>query len=250
MVFYFTATGNSLSVAKRIDDESLSIPQVLKNGTRSFAAERIGLVFPCYHGGVPRLIERFLSQVKLDTTYLYGIVTYGAFSGGAATHLRRIGERYGLRFAYINELLMVNNYLPMYDMDRELAARPKKRIDEQVDVIVSEVANKTHMIRKSGAVMDAMRWLIGTSYDTSFEQRFVVNDNCIACGICAKVCPVANITVIDRPVYANNCQHCLACVHHCPHNAIDMKKQKSEARFINDQVRLSEIMAANNVVSA
>ncbi len=33
MVFYFTATGNSLYVAKRIDEYPVSIPQVIKNSS-------------------------------------------------------------------------------------------------------------------------------------------------------------------------------------------------------------------------
>lgn len=33
MVFYFTATGNSLYVAKCIDEYSVSIPQVIKNSS-------------------------------------------------------------------------------------------------------------------------------------------------------------------------------------------------------------------------
>ena len=34
-IFYFTATGNSLAVAKRIGDNLISIPQVIDNQTHS-----------------------------------------------------------------------------------------------------------------------------------------------------------------------------------------------------------------------
>ena len=36
MVFYFTATGNSLYVAKKFDENPMSIPQMLKNNTYDF----------------------------------------------------------------------------------------------------------------------------------------------------------------------------------------------------------------------
>ena len=44
----------------------------------------------------------------------------------------------------------------------------------------------------------------------------------------------------------NNCQRCLACTNNCPHNAIRVKKEKSKTRFINQNVKLKEIIEANN----
>lgn len=46
MVFYFTATGNSLYVAKQLDDELLSIPQELNKTDRRYKADKIGIVCP------------------------------------------------------------------------------------------------------------------------------------------------------------------------------------------------------------
>lgn len=41
-------------------------------------------------------------------------------------------------------------------------------------------------------------------------------------------------------------QFCLACVHHCPQNAVRVKGEKSRKRFKNENVSLSEILEANN----
>ncbi len=45
---FFTATGNSLYVAKRIGGELYSIPQLLKNNNYIIEDESVGFVFPCY----------------------------------------------------------------------------------------------------------------------------------------------------------------------------------------------------------
>jgi flavodoxin len=49
-IFYFTATGNSLSVAKSIADETdgnlISIPQVIDSENFHYKDDAIGLVFP------------------------------------------------------------------------------------------------------------------------------------------------------------------------------------------------------------
>ena len=44
MVFYFTGTGNSLYVAKQIEEEPLSIPQVMQTGNSEFTSDSIGIV--------------------------------------------------------------------------------------------------------------------------------------------------------------------------------------------------------------
>ena len=51
MVFYFTATGNCLYVAKQLDEERISIPQV-KPGSR-YNAEQIGVVCPIFGHEIP-----------------------------------------------------------------------------------------------------------------------------------------------------------------------------------------------------
>jgi len=64
--------------------------------------------------------------------------------------------------------------------------------------------------------------------------------------MCERVCPVDNIKVDKKPVFMNNCQQCLACAHNCPQRAISVKKEKSKARFINQNIILKEIIDAND----
>lgn len=58
-IFYFTATGNSLHVAKRLGGELYSIPKVMKNGDRKFEGDVIGIIFPCYWWRCQRLLKSF-----------------------------------------------------------------------------------------------------------------------------------------------------------------------------------------------
>ena len=64
--------------------------------------------------------------------------------------------------------------------------------------------------------------------------------------MCEKVCPIDNIKVDKKPVFKRNCQQCLACINHCPQNAIRLKSEKSKARFINKNITLREIIDSNN----
>ena len=81
-------------------------------------------------------------------------------------------------------------------------------------------------------------------------KLFYVSDDCIGCGVCKKVCPVANVTQKDnlKPIFNKECESCFACVHNCPKKAIHLKNEKSGERFRNAYVSLDEIIKANSIV--
>lgn len=65
MGFYFTATGNSLYVAKQFDanleaPNLISIPQVINNDNLSFEYETIGFVCPVFDNLPPQFVIDFI----------------------------------------------------------------------------------------------------------------------------------------------------------------------------------------------
>ena len=62
MIFYFTATGNCLYVAKEIEDNPISIPQIIHNNDLNFEDEQIGIVAPIYAGELPKLVVEFIKK--------------------------------------------------------------------------------------------------------------------------------------------------------------------------------------------
>ncbi len=88
----------------------------------------------------------------------------------------------------------------------------------------------------------------------SMVQRFtcindgVATDRCIGCGMCTLVCPIGNFHLVDGKAerYSNVCEYCLACAHHCSVKAITIASEKNtNARFINENIKVSEIIQAN-----
>ena len=66
-IYYFTATGNSLYIAKMLgniipDSKIISILQSNKKEETSLEADKIGFVFPLYYGGIPRAIHKELGN--------------------------------------------------------------------------------------------------------------------------------------------------------------------------------------------
>ena len=97
MILYFSGTGNSLSVARTLAEEtgdSLchmadALPPAGNPGTGEapvmMPARVIGLVFPVYYNDVPDAVKEFLDKVRFDpSSYIYAAVTCGGSAGNEA----------------------------------------------------------------------------------------------------------------------------------------------------------------------
>jgi len=248
--FYFTATGNSLYVAKRIGGEFCSIPQMLKQGQTSFADDAIGFVFPCHAFGLPRLVADFIARSHFEADYFFGVMTYGGSAAAALQQLETVGRSAGITFKYTNDILMVDNFFPIFGAEKALERDNTKIFEINLKQIVRDIQNRENKLKRKGklttAASQVTNRLVSTTLYAVGDRAFTVCDTCNGCGICAQVCPKGNIRFYGHPEFLHQCDCCLACIHHCPQKAIQLKFKKSSARFINPHVSLQEIIAANN----
>ncbi len=255
---YFSATGNSLCVAKRIGGELLSIPRLLAEGRFNIQDDAIGIVCPCYGWGLPRIVEEYLAKSQLKADYCFGVMTYGNICGGGLRRLEDAGRKAGIRFSYTAEILMVDNYLPMFDIDAEMAKIGSKNIETQLSAICADIAARKNRILDKGAVKNALFDLMGKGIRGAMakfwldnaDRKFYVDANCNECGVCAKVCPRRNIELNPKPEFRHHCEGCYACINNCPQKALHLKGEKSGARFRNSGVELAEIIQANDRTAA
>ena len=255
MVFYFTGTGNSLYVAKKLDEEIFSIPQRIHDEKKEYKADRIGIVCPIYGHEMPEIVKLFIKKAKFHTGYFYLVLTYGRMHGGAAELAEQYLRECGLEADYINTIKMVDNYLPTFDMNEQLALDPEKKVDEHIGIIKADIdSHKQWKQKVTQADRDWHQRYLNMRRENPIDVKdgiFRVLDHCIGCGICMRVCPTGNIWVKSQHAQytdAGNCQMCLACVQHCPENAIRLTipEKNPMARYHNGNIRLSEIVEANN----
>jgi ferredoxin len=247
--FFLSATGNSLYVARELGGTLYSIPKVLRSGQTYFADKKITIVFPCYYWGTPRLVKEFLEKVTLKADYLAVVMTYGGTAVGGLWHFQKFARRQNLRIAYAREILMVDNYLPFFDIAKELKNEPAKKIEANLRRIVVEISRNKHSIEKTPLTKQLLTLLAQFFFNRSHakdDRKFSVSNKCTGCSICALVCPVKNIQIVEqRPVYQHHCELCLACINLCPEKAIRFRKEPGTARFKNPHVSLQDLMAAN-----
>lgn len=267
IVLYFTGTGNCLYVARQLADEQtelLSIPQLMKRQRFDIEADEIGLVYPIYGHMPPYMVRQFIQKAKLKAEYKFAILTYGARKCDAVEIWDRISRKAGNSFDYINTLVMVDNWLPNFDMNEQI--KMDKHIPENLEKIAADIAGRkkwhepvTEQERKNHRGFLA---LSGLDPEKGFlmesKKYFTVTDACIGCGVCVSVCPRGNYALTSQGVKVNGeCEFCFACIQNCPQKAIRFAKNEDDpllrngeanpnARYRNENISLMDIKRANN----
>ncbi len=253
MIYYFTGTGNSLRVAqviaKQLGDTEIISMRCDPKDVSSKNAERIGFVFPVYHWTMPEYAIHFIERVKLNPkAYIFAVSTPGMINGGCQDKLEQLLEDKRCTLSYGEKVYSVANYVAMYPPFPD----PKKRVPKteiQLDSIAQEIVDKK---RKNHPQANAItRWLAPRKMQKFIEhcpsndKYFSVWDDCISCGLCAKVCPCHNIDLEKgKPVFLHQCSQCMACISFCPKQAINFPKfTRKRKKYHNPNVTIADIIS-------
>lgn len=249
IVFYFTATGNSLFIAKQLSDSPLSIPQELKKTDLTYEADEIGFVFPDYAAAVPVIVREFVEKARFKASYIFSVITFGNASVNVAEWWNDWAKAKGLHNNYINTILMVDNYLPVFDMNEQI--KIDKKTDENMAGIIGDISGHKDFIAPSEMGWFTKEMLQGMQdmhFSQMSEQLIKLDaDKCIQCTTCTEVCPRGNFSLASGGLQiSGKCEFCLACVQNCPQHALSLERERNkEARYRHPDISLNEIKRAN-----
>ena len=256
LVFYFTATGNSLFVARQLSDSPISIPQELKKSKLVYEADEIGFVCPDYAGAIPKIVQEFVAKGTFKAPYIFSVITFGNACVNVAEWWSEYAKSKGVVNNYVEPILMVDNYLPVFDMNEQMAI--DKKVDESLAKILGDIgAHKNHIGEPDMGrfTKDMLKGLQDRHFSMTAERLLELKPNrCISCMTCEKVCPHKNFKLgNDGLEFAGSCEYCLACVHNCPQKALTLKSQwpgmpgerNAEARYRHPDISLNDIIRSN-----
>lgn len=227
MIFYFSGTGNSRWAAEQIaaltGDSAYDISTV-KASPALRDETQIGLVFPIYAWGVPEPMLAFVKTLEKTDAFTFAVCTCGEEAGQAMKKLSRL---YPLSSSY--SLVMPNNYVIGSDVDDQRTARRKiAAAREEIQRLAREVTQRKPVYRVTeGSLAGLKSGVVNFGFNrfARSTKPFYTTDSCNGCGLCAKNCPAATITLVDgRPVWATRCYQCLRCINECPQRAIQYGK--------------------------
>lgn len=267
IIFYFTGTGNCLHVARQLagdDAELLSIPQMMKHEKYEFEADEIGIVYPIYGHMPPYMVRQFIQKANLKANYKFAVLTYGARKCDAVEIWDNISRNAGNSFNYISTIVMVDNWLPNFDMNEQM--KIDKHIPENLQKITADLNLRKHwhepVTEEERQQHQGFLERSGLDPEVGFlmksEKHFTVTNACIDCGICTYVCPRGNYELTSKGVkMSGDCEFCFACIQNCPQKAIQFVKSEDgsfpdgteknpNARYRNEHVSLMDLKLANN----
>ena len=245
MVLYFSATGNSEYVAKyignKLNDEVLSITSFLKDNKEIEVSSLTPylIVCPIYLSTIPTIVYKKLISAKLmGNKNIYFIMTCaGSGKSAAQIRLKDISDNQGLTYRGVIHLSMPQDYLMYFKVSLKEENETKfNNAIKDLDSIAKKIKNNedfnfdkvSFMHKASIKPVEAIFNKLCIK-----PKKFYTTNECISCGLCARVCPLNNIKLENnKPVWGHDCIHCTACINNCPKKAIEYgKKTQGKNRY-------------------
>jgi len=242
-IYYFSATGNSLKASMDIVSQ-YEDSELIKVGYETELthpdSKIVGFVFPVYMGGLPDIMKQFLLKFPFQNeAYYFAIGTYYTYKGSTLSVINKIVRDRGVILHYANCIPTVGNCL----MEYEVSSKKRTPILEKAEIvtasIISDIINKRENTpsKYCGLSVKFHKWMFELFFKTVYK-RFSLEENCINCGICVRVCPVNNIQLQgNKPQWNKSCIACHACVHWCPQNAINIGRSKGRLQYHNPAIK-------------
>lgn len=243
-LYYFSATGNSMTTARKIaaamGDCTLAPVAATRNMHKIVEEDdAVGFVFPVYYGNMPYPVREMIGKMVFKPdTYAFIFTTWRGHAGAVANRTDQLLRTRGVKLSLSLGIPMPgNSFINAPEVDEKYLNEQDANIAAALDAL------KNREVRDYAAA----ELLPMTPIDFANNFRGIVADeNCIGCGTCARVCPRDNIRVENgRAVIGDDCCTCLACFHACPRQAIWMSKQENIARrgkYRHPDVTLADII--------
>lgn len=242
-IAYFSATGNTLYVAHRVEDAELVSIDAINNGEAVISddTDRLGIFTPVYGAGLPLPVRVFIREYLASRNndnigYIFHVNTNGGTPMAEPWIIEKELQEIGLGLSYTASIKLPDGYLPLLKTSpdeiktRELKAEAEATIQKVLEDIKNE---EIELPRRLPFSILMRKFSMRFNRIHPVDKKMLISDDCTGCGICSKVCPMENITLENgKAHYGDRCISCYACYHRCPSAAIHYGSVKGQYKGI------------------
>lgn len=235
--FYFSGTGNTLYVVKKLcellksqyDCKLFDVCGSVPNNTVKLA-DSVAFAYPVYGGAPPIPMRNFFAEHKSE---LFGkeviiVETQYMFSGDGAATIGRSANKCGAIVKYAEHFNMPNNLsdCKVFPVKNGEELKPiLDKVNARIKKFADRILSGKPFLRGFGFLSHAVGFLsqraLFIKHENSKRGSVKINSDCVGCSACVKNCPVGNLSITEgRVTQQNKCVLCYRCVNLCPEKAI------------------------------
>lgn len=236
--YYFSGTGNTLLVVKKMQETfeeneiKVNLHKIEESNPENINLNHtIGIAFPvAFFSTYPFVWDFIKALPQSEGTETFMVDTLGGISGGIVGPVREILKKKGYKPVGACEIQMPINIFFIQDKKTN-EIKVKKGLDKARKYAQNLIKGKTEWGRVPVFSDGVHAFSMGLSKltESKLHQKWfnfdTKDEECRKCGICAKLCPLENITMEEGryPQRGLHCQYCLRCTSFCPRHAIPCK---------------------------
>ena len=242
LLLQFSGTGNTYYIAKKIQ----SVLQKKGHEVVCYPLEKVdnindmikdydllGVGFPIYGSDMPAIVSEKVSQIQtVDQIKAFTFCTQMMYSGDGAIYLAKKLMEKGFIVRQCTHFNMPNN---ITDYLRFLPGKVNyvklgKKTDKQVEKFCERINQNKKRLKGNNFFSHFLGLLQRYPYQKmmkSYKPKIYIDDTCILCNKCVKLCPVQNLKLEEgKIVDSGKCILCYRCINNCPTNSLHLSPKK------------------------
>ncbi len=263
-LYYFTGTGNSLAIARNIGKEFahaelIFMPKLMcEDEEIVVTGDIIGFVFPVYFARPPAFIMEFIQKAHFgDNSYIFAVVNGGGLFGRTLHLFNGYLQEKDISLDAGFLISMPGNHPKVASVRGKSPEAQYRAAAIRIKAIAQQVKAKQPGKLESNwgllghiIALTAFRKPYLLSLARTLDSAYWVNDHCVQCSNCERICPMQNITDSHtKPRWHQNCINCIACYHFCTSKAICLDQEDPSFRYNHPDVTAEDLISINGVRS-